>query len=63
MPAWIQPLPPMPLINRSPSAGDGVLTGAAPANLTPARMSQLLMERYQQAVDAQQVFMKGLMGR
>ena len=63
MPAWIQPLPPMPLINRSPSAADGVLTGSAPANLAPARMSQLLMDRYQQAVDAQQVFMKGLMGR
>ncbi len=63
MPAWIQPLPPMPLINRSLGAPDAVVTGAAPASLAPVRMSQLLMERYQQAVDAQQVFMKGLMGR
>ncbi len=63
MPAWIQPLPPMPLINRSLGAPDGVVTGVAPASLAPVRMSQLLMERYQQAVDDQQVFMKGLMGR
>uniref|UniRef100_UPI0036F3766B DUF3370 family protein n=2 Tax=Vulcanococcus limneticus TaxID=2170428 RepID=UPI0036F3766B len=63
MPAWIQPLPPMPLINRSLGAPDGVVMGVAPASLAPVRMSQLLMERYQQAVDDQQVFMKGLMGR
>ena len=51
-PGWIQPLPPVP-----------VLQGLSPAVITPTRMSQSLMERYQQAVQAQQQLMNSLMGR
>ena len=51
-PGWIQPLPPAP-----------VLQGLPPAVITPTRMSQSLMERYQQAVQAQQQLMNSLMGR
>ena len=51
-PGWIQPLPPVPL-----------LQGLPPAVITPTRMSQSLMERYQQAVQAQQQLMNSLMGR
>jgi hypothetical protein len=51
-PGWIQPLPPVP-----------VLQGMPPAVITPTRMSQSLMERYQQAVQAQQQLMNSLMGR
>jgi hypothetical protein len=51
-PGWIQPLPPVP-----------VLQGLPPAVITPTRMSQSLMERYQQAVQAQQQLMNSLMGR
>lgn len=46
-PSW--PLPPPPL---QPDAGT-----------TPARMSQSLLQRYQQAVQAQQEFMRSLTGR
>ena len=49
---WIQPLPAVP-----------VLQGMPPAVITPTRMSQSLMERYQQAVQAQQQLMNSLMGR
>jgi len=51
-PGWVQPLPPVP-----------VLQGLPPAVITPTRMSQSLMERYQQAVQAQQQLMNSLMGR
>jgi hypothetical protein len=51
-PGWIQPLPPVP-----------ALQGMSPAVITPTRMSQSLMERYQQAVQAQQQLMNSLMGR
>jgi hypothetical protein len=51
-PGWIQPLPPVP-----------VLQGLPQAVITPTRMSQSLMERYQQAVQAQQQLMNSLMGR
>ena len=51
-PGWVQPLPPVP-----------VLQGLPPAVITPTRMSQSLMERYQQAVQAQQKLMNSLMGR
>jgi hypothetical protein len=51
-PGWVQPLPPVP-----------VLQGMPPAVITPTRMSQSLMERYQQAVQAQQKLMNSLMGR
>jgi hypothetical protein len=40
-----------------------VLQGLPPAVITPTRMSQSLMERYQQAVQAQQQLMNSLMGR
>ena len=48
-PGWVQPLP--------------ALQGMPPAVITPTRMSQSLMERYQQAVQAQQQLMNSLMGR
>lgn len=51
-PGWSQPLPPVP-----------TLPGLTPAVITPTRMSQSLMERYQQAVQAQQQLMNSLMGR
>ncbi len=51
-PGWSQPLPPVP-----------TLPGLTPAVITPMRMSQSLMERYQQAVQAQQQLMNSLMGR
>ena len=51
-PGWMQPLPTVP-----------VLQGMPPAVITPTRMSQSLMERYQQAVQAQQQLMNSLMGR
>jgi hypothetical protein len=51
-PGWIQPLPPVP-----------VLQGLPQAVITPTRMSHSLMERYQQAVQAQQQLMNSLMGR
>lgn len=61
---WGKPLPPPPLINNSlignPSTG---LNPMPPAFIPPARMSQTLIERYQQAVDAQQRIIKNLMGR
>jgi len=50
-PGWMAPLPPVPAL------------GLPPAMITPARMSQSLMERYQQAVQAQQALMNSLMGR
>jgi hypothetical protein len=49
---WMQPLPPVPSMQ-----------GLPPAVITPTRMSQSLMERYQQAVQAQQQLMNSLMGR
>jgi hypothetical protein len=48
----VHPLPPVP-----------TLPGLTPAVITPTRMSQSLMERYQQAVQAQQQLMNSLMGR
>jgi len=51
-PGWVHPLPPVP-----------TLPGLTPAVITPTRMSQSLMERYQQAVQAQQQLMNSLMGR
>jgi hypothetical protein len=51
-PGWMQPLPPVPSMQ-----------GLPPAVITPTRMSQSLMERYQQAVQAQQQLMNSLMGR
>ena len=49
---WLQQLPAIP----SPP-------GLPSAVINPARMSQSLMERYEQAVEAQKQFMKSLMGR
>lgn len=61
---WSRPVAPPPLINNSlignPSAG---VNQMPPAFIPPARMSQTLIERYQQAVDAQQRIIKTLMGR
>ncbi|NDD69789.1 MAG: DUF3370 family protein, partial [Synechococcaceae bacterium WB9_4xC_028] len=51
-PGWMQALPPVPSMQ-----------GLPPAVITPTRMSQSLMERYQQAVQAQQQLMNSLMGR
>ncbi|MFZ9947073.1 MAG: DUF3370 family protein [Vulcanococcus sp.] len=51
-PGWMQPLPAVPGIQ-----------GLPPAVITPTRMSQSLMDRYQQAVQAQQQLMNSLMGR
>ena len=52
LPSWLAPLPPVP-----------GLTGAPAAMISPTRMSQSLMDRYRQAVDAQQRLMQSLMGR
>ncbi|MFS6827599.1 DUF3370 family protein [Cyanobium sp. ATX-6F1] len=61
---WSRPVAPPPLINNSlignPSAG---VNQMPPAFIPPARMSQTLIERYQQAVDAQQRIIRNLMGR
>ena len=51
-PNWLQQLPAIP----SPP-------GLPSAVINPTRMSQSLMERYEQAVEAQRQFMKSLMGR
>ena len=51
-PNWLQTLPAIP----SPP-------GLPSAVINPSRMSQSLMERYEQAVEAQTQFMKTLMGR
>ena len=51
-PGWLQQLPPIP----SPP-------GLPTAVISPTRMSQSLMERYEQAVEAQRQFMKTLLGR
>ena len=51
-PNWLQQLPAIP----SPP-------GLPSAVINPTRMSQSLMERYEQAVEAQKQFMKSLMGR
>ncbi|MFM7315287.1 MAG: DUF3370 family protein [Cyanobium sp.] len=51
-PGW---LPQLPAIPAPP--------GLPAAVISPTRMSQSLMERYEQAVEAQQQFMKTLMGR
>ncbi|MFM7652482.1 MAG: DUF3370 family protein [Vulcanococcus sp.] len=51
-PGWLQQLPAIP----SPP-------GLPSAVINPTRMSQSLMERYEQAVEAQKQFMKTLMGR
>jgi hypothetical protein len=51
-PGWLQPLPALP-----------APPGLPPATINPTRMSQSLLDRYQQAVDAQKQFMKMLMGR
>jgi hypothetical protein len=51
-PQWIQPPPALPTIQ-----------GMTPAVISPTRMSQSLLERYQQAVQAQQKLMDSLMGR
>lgn len=52
VPGWMQPLPALPALEALP-----------PAAMSPTRMSQTLMERYQQAVQAQQQLMNSLMGR
>jgi hypothetical protein len=61
--SWSRPVPPPPLINNSlignPSTG---WKGMPPAFIPPARMSQSLIDRYQQAVEAQQKIIKSLMG-
>jgi len=51
-PGWLEQLPAIP----SPP-------GLPSAVINPTRMSQSLMERYEQAVEAQKQFMKTLMGR
>lgn len=55
MPAWIQPLPPipLPLLNRSAPGPSG----------PQAQVTQVLLDRYQQAAEAQQRFLNGMMGR
>jgi hypothetical protein len=56
-PGWLDALPPIPPVNSSqlPPPGAGFPS--------PERMSQALLDRYQQAVDAQQHYMNSLMGR
>jgi hypothetical protein len=56
-PGWIDTLPPIPPVNSSPLPKSGL---GSPSS---ERMSQALLDRYQQAVDAQQQFMNSLMGR
>ena len=55
MPAWIQPLPPipLPLLNRSAPGPSG----------PQAQVTQVLLDRYQEAAEAQQRFLNGMMGR
>jgi hypothetical protein len=60
-PNWVDSLPVIPQVNAiSLETRQNEWNDMAPG---PARMSQSLLERYQQAVDAQQQFMNSLMGR
>jgi len=60
-PNWVDTLPVIPQVNAiSLETRQNDWNDMAPG---PARMSQSLLERYQQAVDAQQQFMNTLMGR
>jgi hypothetical protein len=56
-PGWLNTLPPIPPVNSSQLRQSGY------GSPSPERMSQALLDRYQQAVDAQQQFMNSLMGR
>lgn len=58
LPGWREQPPLLP-----PPAGLPLVPLVAPANSAPARMSQSLMERYQQAVEAQKLFIRSLTGR
>ena len=54
----LQALPPLP-----PAPGPVEWQGTAPVVISPARMSQSLMDRYQQALENQQLVIKSLGGR
>jgi hypothetical protein len=54
----LQALPPLP-----PALGPVEWQGSAPVVISPARMSQSLMDRYQQALENQQLVIKSLGGR
>jgi hypothetical protein len=54
----LQSLPPLP-----PAPGPVEWPGAGPVVISPARMSQSLMDRYQQALENQQLVIKSLGGR
>ena len=54
----LQALPPLP---PAPGLAEGQAPG--PVLFTPARMSQSLMDRYQQALENQQLVIKSLGGR
>jgi len=56
-------LPPLPATTLPAAPGPVEWQGPAPAGISPARMSQTLMERYQQALENQQLVIKSLGSR
>ena len=56
-------LPPLPALTPPAAAGPVEWQGPAPVGISPARMSQTLMERYQQALENQQLVIKSLGSR
>ena len=59
----LQALPPLPPANLSGAPGPVEWQGPGPVVISPARMSQSLMDRYQQALETQQLVIKSLGGR
>ena len=64
VPAWLPPLPPLRLLNQAP-AGSPTVAEVPVRTSTPAspQETQILRDRYDEAADAQQRFLRQLMGR
>ena len=56
-------LPPLPPVGLPTVPGPLEWQGPGPVVISPARMSQSLMDRYQQALENQQLVIKSLGGR
>jgi hypothetical protein len=59
----LRALPPSPALTPPAAPGPVEWQGPAPVGISPARMSQTLMERYQQALEKQQLVIKSLGSR
>lgn len=64
VPAWLPPLPPLRLLNQMP-AGSATVAEVPMGTSTPAspQETQTLRDRYDEAADTQQRFLRQLMGR